>query len=271
MVFQNAAAPVGVPQVEVEVVDEGHLPAPLHVRMRRAALGPWPSRTATPGSSPARCRSAPPCPSPPSRSAASISGRAICSLFSPLANRRTGIAFALRPPVYLGDVGVADLAERRRRRDPEPLLPVQELAHPAHRLQLRHVGLQKDPIHRAARQRRHDPAVKLHSRPSPPPWSQQPEATTDTEGSPEHGDPSPCQRLGLAAEVKSSQLPYEDARYYLCVPLGGQTGLLRSEWFGLASWAHNYGFTRFLGSEAQWHQGPIEVARKRHSDKRARP
>ena len=32
-------------------------------------------------------------PSPPSRSAVLISGRAICSLFSPLANRRTGIAF----------------------------------------------------------------------------------------------------------------------------------------------------------------------------------
>jgi hypothetical protein len=33
-------------------------------------------------------------PSPPSLWAASISGREICSLFSPLANRRTGIAFA---------------------------------------------------------------------------------------------------------------------------------------------------------------------------------
>jgi hypothetical protein len=32
-------------------------------------------------------------PSPPSRAAASINGRAISSLFSPLANRRTGIAF----------------------------------------------------------------------------------------------------------------------------------------------------------------------------------
>ena len=59
----------------------------------------------------------------------------------------------LRPPVHLGDVGVADLAERRRRRDAEPLLPVQKLTHPAHRLQLRHVGLQKDPIHRSTGQR----------------------------------------------------------------------------------------------------------------------
>src|SRR6185369_15898193 len=32
-------------------------------------------------------------PSPPSRSAASSNGRAVCSLFSPLANRRTGIPF----------------------------------------------------------------------------------------------------------------------------------------------------------------------------------
>jgi hypothetical protein len=39
----------------------------------------------------------------------------------------------LRPPVYLGDIGIADLPERRRRRDPEPLLPVQELTHPARR------------------------------------------------------------------------------------------------------------------------------------------
>ena len=58
----------------------------------------------------------------------------------------------LRPPVYLGDVGVADLAERRRGRDPEPFLPVQELADPTHTLQLRNVGLQKDPVHRAAGQ-----------------------------------------------------------------------------------------------------------------------
>jgi hypothetical protein len=57
------------------------------------------------------------------------------------------------PPVHLGDVAVADLAERRRRRDRKSLLPVQELTHPAHRLQLRHIGLQKDPIHRSTGER----------------------------------------------------------------------------------------------------------------------
>jgi hypothetical protein len=30
--------------------------------------------------------------------------------------------------------------------DPEPLLPVQKPVHPAHRLQFRRVGLQKDPV-----------------------------------------------------------------------------------------------------------------------------
>jgi hypothetical protein len=59
----------------------------------------------------------------------------------------------LGPPVHLGDVGVADLAERRRRGNPEPLLPVHKLTHPAHRLQLRHISLQKDPIHRSTGER----------------------------------------------------------------------------------------------------------------------
>jgi hypothetical protein len=59
----------------------------------------------------------------------------------------------LRPPVHLGDVGGADLAERRRRRNSEPLLPVQKLTHPAHRLQFRHIGLQKNPIHRSTDER----------------------------------------------------------------------------------------------------------------------
>jgi AcrR family transcriptional regulator len=59
----------------------------------------------------------------------------------------------LGPPVQLGDVGVAELAERRRRRNAEPFLPVQKLTHPAHRLQLRHISLQEDPIHRSTGER----------------------------------------------------------------------------------------------------------------------
>jgi hypothetical protein len=43
--------------------------------------------------------------------------------------------------VYRTHVAVADLAERRGRRDRIPPLPAQELAHPAHGLQFRHVCL----------------------------------------------------------------------------------------------------------------------------------
>jgi hypothetical protein len=59
----------------------------------------------------------------------------------------------LGKPMHLGDIGVADLAERRRRGNRKPLLPVQELTHPAHALQFRHVRLQKDPIHRSTGER----------------------------------------------------------------------------------------------------------------------
>ena len=48
-----------------------------------------------------------------------------------------------------------------------------------------------------------------------PPDVDIPALTTDTHTRdlPTSGDPSPCQHLGLAAELKSSQLLYEDARY----------------------------------------------------------
>jgi hypothetical protein len=51
------------------------------------------------------------------------------------------------------NVPVSDLAEGSRRRDREPTLPAQELAHPTHRLQLRHVRLQEDPIDTPAGER----------------------------------------------------------------------------------------------------------------------
>src|SRR5664280_511903 len=58
-----------------------------------------------------------------------------------------------RPAVYLGNVGVPDLPERRRRRDDKAALPAQELTHPAHGLQLRHVRLQENPVDRPGRER----------------------------------------------------------------------------------------------------------------------
>ena len=50
-------------------------------------------------------------------------------------------------------VRVADLAERRGRRDRESALPPQEVAYEPDRLELRGVALQEDPVHRPARQR----------------------------------------------------------------------------------------------------------------------
>ena len=47
-------------------------------------------------------------------------------------------------------VGVTDLAERGRRRDREVVLPAQEPAHLAHRLEVRDVALQEEPVHRPA-------------------------------------------------------------------------------------------------------------------------
>ncbi len=38
MVFQKAGAPFGIPKINVEVVDEDHLAAPLHMRMGRLLL-----------------------------------------------------------------------------------------------------------------------------------------------------------------------------------------------------------------------------------------
>jgi len=62
-------------------------------------------------------------------------------------------AVDLGEPVHLTRVALANLPERRRGRDAEPPLPAQELAHPAHRLQPRHIRLQEDPVDRTARER----------------------------------------------------------------------------------------------------------------------
>src|SRR5512144_1613136 len=92
-------------------------------------------------------------PGPPSAAALAISGRAICSLFSPLAKCRTGTPVRGREPVNFGDISRADLPERRRGGNLVPALPAQVLTHPAHRLQLRHIGLQEDPVHRTTGER----------------------------------------------------------------------------------------------------------------------
>ena len=96
-----------------------------------------------------------------------------------------------RDPVDLGEamdvfhVAVADLAERRRRRDREPALPAQEPAHLTHRLQLGHIALQEEPVHRPARQASCDPAVGSRSRPSAASLVfSNLEATTDATGAP---------------------------------------------------------------------------------------
>jgi len=48
------------------------------------------------------------------------------------------------------DVGVADLAKSGRRGDSEFSLPAQEFAYVPHGLQLRHIGLQEDPVDTSA-------------------------------------------------------------------------------------------------------------------------
>ena len=145
-------APLRIPQVEVEVVHEGRLSAPLHVRVPGLllALG-WPR--------------------PPHRRLllgdADQHHLAVTALVGAGVDQRSGLGlFALtlaevhhRDPVDLGetvdlfDVAVADLPERRRGRDPEPALPPQEPAHLAHRLQLGHITLQEEAIHRPTGER----------------------------------------------------------------------------------------------------------------------
>ena len=72
----------------------------------------------------------------------------------------------LGPSVYLGDVCVADRAERRRRRNRKPLyMPVRKLTHPAHRLRASaHRPSRK--IRSTDRQVKHhmNTPVELHSR-----------------------------------------------------------------------------------------------------------
>src|SRR5262245_1034651 len=164
--------PLGIPQVEVEVVDETHLPAPLHVRMRRA-LGPWPSKIATAGSFPARCRSAPLSRRRPrARQPRSAGGRsAPCSR-----PWRTGAA-EHRAPWPTG----APRRRRRRRSCRKP--PTMESKTPSASTETDTprpptAASEHSPARRSdppsGRSKSRDPAVGLRSRPSSPPWSQQP-------------------------------------------------------------------------------------------------
>jgi hypothetical protein len=143
--------PLRVPQVEVEVVDEGHLPAPLHVRVRRAPLALGRPRP------PHRClllRDA------DQRHPAGASGRRgpdegpsdlllLLLAFGEVAHRDPVL---LREPVHPGHIRLTDLPKRRRRRNREPALPAQELTYHARALPPRHIRRQEDPVHRAARE-----------------------------------------------------------------------------------------------------------------------
>src|SRR4030081_544434 len=92
-------------------------------------------------------------PSPPSRAAASISGRATDSLVLTLGKAIHRDATDLGEAIHLTHLRIADLAECRRGRDLMPALPAQELAPPPHRLQLGYIRLQEDPVHRTAGER----------------------------------------------------------------------------------------------------------------------
>jgi hypothetical protein len=144
--------PFGIPQIEIEVVDKPHLPAPLHVRVRRVLLTLRlprpPHRRLLLGD--------------PDQHHPTLAALAGClgdqrrrDLLLVLALREIHHRDALDPrePVYLGHVGSADLPESRRRGDLVSTLPAQEPTHPTHRLQLRHIGLQKDPVNRTTGER----------------------------------------------------------------------------------------------------------------------
>ena len=145
-------APFRIPQVEVEVVDERHLPAPLHVRMRGVFLSlrlPRSPHRRLLLRDPDQCHCA---LTAAGRGGVDVrAGDRFLVLTLPEVDHRHAMVF--RPAVHLGDVGVTDLPERRRRRDYKPPLPTQELTHPAHGLQLRHVRLQEDPVDRPASER----------------------------------------------------------------------------------------------------------------------
>ncbi len=147
----EGAAPVRVPEVEVEVVDEGRLAAPLHMRAPRVLLALGPPR---PPAERLLLRD------PEQDDATAITllrGRldqwpGIGLLALTLLEVVHGDAAGLGPPSYSRRVLVADLAKSRRRRDRKPSLH-QKASHPAGRLQLGHVPLQEDSIHRPAGQR----------------------------------------------------------------------------------------------------------------------
>ncbi len=146
------SAPVRVPQVKVEVVHERHLPSPLHMRMAGLLL------TLRDPGPPDGClllgdadEDHLPVPTLPGGLIDERPGHRFLVL--PLLKMDHGDAVAFGEAVDGGHVAVADLPERRPRRDDEPPLPAEEPAHQAHPLQLGHIGLEEDPVDRPASER----------------------------------------------------------------------------------------------------------------------
>src|SRR5438128_7136534 len=137
--------------IDVKVVDENHLTAPLHMRMGHLLL-------------PLRLPRAPrgglflgdadqdhlALTAFFSRGSQQwLSNLLLVVAFGEVANRN---AFSLSPAVDGGHVGFTDLPEGSRRRDLEPAA-IEELADLADRLELGHVRLQKQAINRTTGQR----------------------------------------------------------------------------------------------------------------------
>ena len=145
-------APLGIPQIEIEVVDEDHLTAPLHMRMAGFLLALLLPRT------PGGCLLLSDANEDDLAFAALLSRGAQqwlddLLLVVTLGEVANGNAVRFGPAVDSGDVGFADLAKGRRRWDRKAALPIQEQAHLADRLELGDIRLQKQAINRAAGQR----------------------------------------------------------------------------------------------------------------------
>src|SRR5882724_2258262 len=144
-------APFRIPDIEIEMIDEGHLATPVHVRVAGSLL-PFPR------------------PRSPHRRLLLRGPDQHYPVFA-LARRRfqvrtRGLLFVLtllemhdRNAVKFGklvdrlDVSIADPAERSRGGNGELPLPAQERAYVPHRLKLRYIRLQEDAVERTAAQR----------------------------------------------------------------------------------------------------------------------
>src|ERR1700682_913119 len=145
-------APLRIPQIEIEMVDEPHLAAPLHVGMLGLLLSlPFPR---APGRGFLLSN-----PNQDHRAIAALFGRGAQQRLSDLllvfflGEVANGNTVGFGPAVDLGHIGFADLAERRRGGNRKATLPMEKPAHLADGLQLGHVRLQEDAIDLATGQR----------------------------------------------------------------------------------------------------------------------